>query len=124
MLGIMPQERAEYKPSPPHFYSGPPLTPETPRQPSPAPSGQNTITANSLEMKGLVLAGGRGTRLHPLTAETSKQLLPVGDKPLVLHVIDQLLQADVKDILLLIDDRHASQFMQVLQDGSHLGIRS
>lgn len=78
----------------------------------------------SNEIKGLILAGGRGTRLLPLTADTSKQLLPVGDKPLVLYAIESLLKAGVKDILLLIDDRHASQFMQLLNDGSHLGIRS
>lgn len=79
---------------------------------------------NPLEIKGLVLAGGKGTRLRPLTDETSKQLLPVGGKPLVLYAIESLLEAGVKDILLLIDDRHASQFMRLLNDGSHLGIRS
>lgn len=82
------------------------------------------ITTRSREIKGVVLAGGRATRLHPLTLETSKHLLPIGDKPLVVRVIDQLLMAGVKDILLLIDDRFASQFMQVLKDGSDLGARS
>lgn len=82
------------------------------------------ITLTSNEIKGLVLAGGKGTRLLPLTADTSKQLLPVGDKPLVLYAIENLLKAGVKDILLLIDDRHASQYMQLLNDGSHLGVRS
>ena len=82
------------------------------------------LSTNSLEVKGLVLGGGRGTRLYPLTAETSKHLLPVGDKPMVVRVVEQLLEADVKDILLLIDERYASQFMQVLKDGSHLGVRS
>lgn len=82
------------------------------------------ITTNSLEVKGLVLGGGRGTRLYPLTAETSKHLLPVGDKPMVVRIVEQLLEADVKDILLLIDERYASQFMQVLKDGSDLGVRS
>jgi len=82
------------------------------------------ITTNSLEIKGVVLGGGRGTRLYPLTAETSKHLLPIGDKPLIVRVIDQLLEADVKDILLLIDERFASQFMEILKNGSHLGVRS
>ena len=82
------------------------------------------LKAESLQTTGLILAGGRGTRLHPLTAETSKQLLPVGDKPLVLYAVENLLRAGIKDILLLIDDRHASQFMQLLHDGSHLGVRS
>lgn len=79
---------------------------------------------NALEIKGVVLGGGKGTRLYPLTAETSKHLLPVGNKPLILYAINQLLEAGIKDILLLIDDRHASQYMQLLQDGTHLGINS
>lgn len=82
------------------------------------------IIANCLEIRGIILGGGKGTRLLPLTAETSKHLLPVGDKPLILYAIDQLLDAGVKDLLLLIDDRHASQYMQLLQDGKHLGINS
>jgi glucose-1-phosphate thymidylyltransferase len=77
-----------------------------------------------LETTGVVLGGGNGTRLAPFTNETSKHLLPVGDKPLIFYPIEQLLQAGVKDILLLIDERYASQFMTVLNDGSHLGIRS
>lgn len=79
---------------------------------------------NSLEVKGVILGGGRGTRLFPLTADTNKHLLTVGKKPLVLFAIDQLLQAGIRDLVLLIDHRHASQFMQLLQDGSHLGVRS
>ncbi len=82
------------------------------------------LHTNSRAITGVVLGGGRGTRLYPLTAETSKQLLPVGDKPMIVHVIQQLLRANIKDILLLIDQRHASQFMQLLQDGSHLGANS
>ncbi len=82
------------------------------------------IIANSLEVRGVILGGGKGTRLHPLTTETSKHLLPVGNKPLIFYPINQLLEAGVKDLLLLIDDRHASQYMQLLQDGKHLGINS
>jgi glucose-1-phosphate thymidylyltransferase len=82
------------------------------------------IATNSLEIRGVVLGGGRGTRLYPLTAETSKHLLPIGDRPLIVRVIEQLLAADIKDILLLIDQRFASQFMEILKDGSHLGVRS
>jgi len=82
------------------------------------------IITNSLEVIGLVLGGGKGTRLYPLTAETSKHLLPVGNKPMVVRVVEQLLEADVKDILLVIDERYASQFMQVFRDGSDLGVRS
>lgn len=79
---------------------------------------------NSLEIRGVILGGGQGTRLHPLTAETSKHLLPVGKKPLIFYAINQLLEANVKDLLIIIDDRHASSYMQLLQDGSYLGARS
>lgn len=82
------------------------------------------LSISSNEIKGLVLAGGKGTRLLPLTENTSKQLLPVGDKPLVMYAIENLLRAGIKDILMLIDDRHASQFMEIFKDGSHLGVRS
>lgn len=73
---------------------------------------------------GVVLAGGRGTRLAPLTDRTSKQLLPVGGRPLVARVIDQLVRAGVRDVLLVIDDRHAGDFLRVLRDGRDLGLRS
>lgn len=82
------------------------------------------ITINSREIKGVILGGGKGMRLYPLTAETSKHLLPVGDKPLILHAVTQLLEAGVKDLLLLIDDQYASRYMQLLQDGSNLGVNS
>jgi glucose-1-phosphate thymidylyltransferase len=76
------------------------------------------------EITGLVLAGGRGTRLYPLTAVTNKNLLTVGRQPLILYAIGQLLEAGVRDILVLIDHLHADQFMRVLQDGSQLGLAS
>ena len=77
-----------------------------------------------VELKGVVLGGGRGTRLYPLTAETNKHLLPIGEKTMVVRAIDQLLDAGVRDIVLLIDEKFASQFMGTLKDGSDLGIRS
>lgn len=83
-----------------------------------------SMGAQSLEMKGVILAGGRGTRLYPLTLTTSKQLLPAGSKTLVEHVLGQLVAADVKDIILLIDERHASEYMSIIRDGRHLGARS
>jgi glucose-1-phosphate thymidylyltransferase len=76
------------------------------------------------EVRGVILGGGRGTRLLPLTREVNKHLLPVGDRPLIFYAVEQLLKADVKDILLLIDEQYASRFMEVLKDGSHLGVRS
>ncbi len=85
---------------------------------------KNALLASSTKVKGLILAGGKGTRLHPLTVETNKHLLPIGDKSVIVRVVEQLLKVGIKDILLLIDEKHASQFMEVLKDGSDLGIRS
>lgn len=79
---------------------------------------------NSREIKGVVLGGGRSTRLAPLTETTSKQLLPVGDKPMISRVINQLSSAEIRDVCLLIDQRHASQYLDTLRDGSELGLRS
>ena len=82
------------------------------------------MEVKSREVKGVVLGGGRGTRLAPLTERTSKQLLPIGDKPMVSRVIGQLSRAGIRDILLLIDQRHASQYLDTLRDGSDLGVQS
>lgn len=87
-------------------------------------SSQETIRAISNEIKGVVLAGGRGTRLKPLTDHTNKHLLPVGDKPLVYYPIEQLVRAGVKDIYVLIAAGSGSQFMEILKDGKHLGVNS
>ncbi len=85
---------------------------------------ENIEKNNDCRVKGLVLAGGKGERLTPLTNYTSKQLLSVGDKALILYPIKTLLKAGVKDIFILIDHRHASQYMELLKDGSHFGARS
>ncbi|WP_158587955.1 sugar phosphate nucleotidyltransferase [Actinomadura logoneensis] len=84
---------------------------------SPRPEAAGAVT-------GVVLAGGRGTRLAPLTDRTSKQLLSVGGRPLITRVVDQLVRAGVLDVLVVIDDRHAGEFLRVLRDGRDLGLRS
>jgi glucose-1-phosphate thymidylyltransferase len=73
---------------------------------------------------GVVLAGGRGTRLAPLTDRTSKQLLDVGGEPMVTRVLRQLVRAGIRDVLLVIDERHADGFLAAVRDGTHLGLRS
>ena len=73
-------------------------------------------------MKGVILAGGLGTRLYPLTWATNKHLLPVYDKPMIFYPIDTLVKAGVKDILVVSSGPHAGHFLRVLKNGEELGL--
>ncbi|MCL5675863.1 MAG: sugar phosphate nucleotidyltransferase [Patescibacteria group bacterium] len=74
-------------------------------------------------MKGVVLAGGLGTRLYPLTYVTNKHLLPIYNKPMVYYPIETLVRAGITEIMIVVGGPHASHFISLLKNGTQLGIK-
>ena len=73
--------------------------------------------------KGIILSGGLGTRMSPLTKAVNKQLLPIYDKPLIFYPLSILMLANIRDILIIVNKGQLHQYKKILPDGKRLGIK-
>ena len=73
--------------------------------------------------KGIILAGGKGTRMSPLTKAVNKQLLPIYDKPLIFYPLSILMLAKIKDVLIIVNEGQLEQYKKIIPNGDNLGIK-
>lgn len=84
----------------------------------------NVMKNDSMKVKGIILAGGQGTRLYPLTKSFAKALLPVGNKPMFLYALEQLVTSGIKDIIIIIQPEYIDQCKKILNDEKNFGVNS
>src|SRR5205807_9222869 len=87
-----------------------------------APSHHTSYYRTIQAVKGIILAAGTGTRLHPLTRITNKHLLPIYDKPMILYSIDALVRAGISDAMVVTGGTHAGEFLRLLGSGHEWGL--